>query len=215
MIFISKPSFSSPSKRGRKGYSLIEMLVSAALLGLIMAGVQKMLSAGLRYLHAVNTGIELQQQCLLSVLWLTRELSESNPRSVKVFNHPDGILFASPRDDEGNHWIDSSGYVRWPKFICYYVEDQNGMKVLKRKEQYMDDPDLHTDPPPLQAPVPFGWQDWLYYRDLEIDPRILARHIKTFSFSGAGPVQVQVGVAKEDMGRKFEVNMMVKVGFKN
>jgi len=215
MSSTSKRCFSVPTKLRCRGASLLEMSISCALMGIIMTCIYALMVAGTRYLNSTNTAIEMQQQSLLAMVWLTHDLGESNHRTISVFPASAGILMGSPRDDAGNTWIDLSGAVRWPKFICYYLDTQNEVPCLMRKEHYMDDPDLHTDPPPLLAPIPFPWQDYDYYKMLEVPPRKVARDVQALTVTGNNPVQLTLKVGKQDWGRQFTVNLQVKVTMRN
>jgi hypothetical protein len=208
--------FSSRSTNRRTGASLIEAIISAGIMGIIMTCVYALMGAGVRYLHATNAAVELQQQSLLAMMGLTHDIGESNPRTVRLFPPEDpGILMGSPRSDTGETWVDPSGQVRWAKFLAYYLDDVNGVKCLLKKEQYMDDPDLHTDPPPLLPPIPQPWQVVGYYRMLEIPPRVIARNVQKLTFQGVNPVQIGLTVGKKDYGRTFQIRLSVKVSMKN
>ena len=200
---------------GRRGASLLEMMISCALMSIVMTCIYALMVAGVRYLNATNTAIDMQQQSLLGMVWLSHDLGESNPRTVRVYNSPAGILMGSPRDDAGNTWVDISGSVRWPKFVVYYVDTWNGNGCLLRKEQYLDDPDLHTDPPPLLPPLPQAWQDYAYYQALEIQPRVVSRDVESLVFSGNNPIHVVLTVGKQEWGRKYTMSLQVKVAMRN
>jgi hypothetical protein len=190
-------------------------MVSASLLGIVLTCMYLLLTAGMRYHKATSASLEMQQDTLLAILSLSRELGESNPRTLARHTSPQGLLFGSPRDDAANVWVDPSGLVRWPKFICYYVDSVNGTPCLVRKEQYMDDPDLHTDPPPIAAPIPKVWQDGPYYRQLEVPGKVVARNITNFQCLGTNPVKINLGVGKKELGRKFQLDVSVKVSLRN
>lgn len=190
-------------------------MVSAALMSVVMTCIYLLLTAGMRYHKATAASLEMQQDTLLAILTLSRELSESNPRTLAKYSAPQGLLFASPRDDANNVWVEPSGLIRWPKFICYYVDTINGTPCLLRKEQYMDDPDLHTDPPPIAAPIPRPFQDGAYYQMLEIPPRVVSRNITNFHCTGTNPVTINLGVGKKELGRTFQLDVTVKVSLKN
>lgn len=191
------------------------MSISAALMSIVLTCIYALMVAGVRYLNATNTAVEMQQQSLLAMVWISHDLGESNARTIKIFNSPAGILLGSPRDDAGNTWVDVSGSVRWPRFMCYYLDTWHGASCLLRKEQYMDDPDLHTNPPPLLPPAPQAWQDYAYYQALEIAPRMVARDVQSLKFAGTNPIQVSLTVGKEEWGRKYTMSLQVKVTMRN
>ncbi len=184
-------------------------------MAVVLTCMYLLLTAGMRYHKSTSASLEMQQDTLLSILALSRELGESNPRTVARYTAPQGILFASPRDDASNVWVEPSGLLRWPKFICYYVGDVNGTPCLIRKEQYLDDPDLHTDPPPIAAPIPRPFQDGPYYQGLEVPPKVVARNLTNLKFTGLNPITIDLGVGKKELGRTFQLNVSVKVSLRN
>lgn len=184
-------------------------------MSVVLTLMYMLLAAGMRYHKATSANLEMQQDTLLSILALSRELGESNPRTVALFTEPQGILFASPRDDAHDVWVEPSGLLRWPKFICYYVDNVNGIPCLLRKEQYMDDPDLHTDPPPIAAPIPMPFQDGPYYQELEIPAKVVSRNLTNFKCTGLNPITIELGVGKREMGRTFQIDLSVKVSLRN
>lgn len=211
---ISRP-FSSRFIKEPAGFSLLETMVSASLMAVVLGSIYAMLVAGMRYHRATATSLELQQDSLHALMWLTREIGETNPRTVAVFANPPGLLFASPRDRAGNIFIDNSGAIRWPKFICYFQQDIGGVPCLVRKEQYLDHPDLNVVPAPLVAPLPRPTQDLNYYRALNVPVRNVASNVSVIRFSGTNPIQVELTVARTEFDRSFETNLTVKVRPRN
>ncbi|MEW6282236.1 MAG: hypothetical protein AB1758_26760 [Candidatus Eremiobacterota bacterium] len=193
----------------------METLVSCALLGIVLTCVYSMLVAGVRYYKASLTTVQLQQDSLLALMWLTRELGESNSRTVAVFTSPPGILFASPRDNLHNYALDSQGLIKWQKFICYYLEDRNGVSCLVRKEHYLDHPDLGISPPPVVAPVPRSTQTTAYYKTLNVPSRVVAQNVTDLQAQGNSPVELKLVIHREDLGRVFELNLAAKVALRN
>lgn len=207
--------FSLRSIERAGGFSLLETMVSASLMALVLGSIYVLLVAGMRYHRATATGLELQQDSLHALMWLTREIGETNPRTILVFNNPPGLLFASPRDRSSNIFIDNSGMIRWPKFICYFQQDINGIPSLVRKEQYLDHPDLSVVPAPLVPPLPLPKQTLNYYRVLAVPVRSVAHNVSFIRFSGINPIKIELTVARTEFDRSFETNLTVKVRPRN
>lgn len=121
-------------RRGGAGASLIELLVAMALMALLATVAWKLLSAASRQLENSRRQLNLQQDVLLALNWLSRDISESSlvaihtnpwgagplPPVPPTPGPPRGIVLASPRDGDGN--ISFSGTaVTWSSRICYYV----------------------------------------------------------------------------------------------
>lgn len=182
---------------------------------MILVCIYSLLSAGVRYFKSSMTTVQLQQDSLLALMWLTRELGESNPKTVATFANPPGVLFASPRDANGNIALDTQGLVKWQKFICYYLEDRNGVSCLVRKEQMLDHPDIGLSPPPIAPPAPRSFQTTAYYKNLGVPSRTVAQNVINLTATGISPLELEVQVHKKDMGRVFELNLKAKVALRN
>lgn len=200
------------SRSDRKsGVTLPELLLSSALIGFVLISIYALLTAGVRYYKNSLTWIELQQDSLLSLVQLTKELGESNRQTVRIYPDPAGLVFASPRASDGVYEIDPSGLPLWQKFVCYYVTDVNGVPSLIRKELTLVAAGYAG--PQVVPPVTFNSTAW--FRDAKLPRKVVARNIDRLTVTGASPVAIELGVAKEEMGKSFEVEVQVKVFLRN
>jgi hypothetical protein len=186
--------------RRPRGISLIELLISATLMGLCLSAVHMLVKAGNNYLRVSQAKHDLQSQALLSLAWLQRELGESDPESYKTLSTPyQGVIFASPRDDSGQVQYDL-GRMLWPKFICYYVKDQNLVRKVK------------SVAPPFPYPPPAPGVDTVA-GDASLTIRTLAKHVTLFEVSGTQiPINIKLELTMEpNLGKAYAIQVKSQV----
>lgn len=118
--------------RKARGFTLIEIAVYCALVGMALLAIYSVLIACLTYFNATQANVDLQRSCLSILTKLSSELSESDSATVQISTDPPGISFASPRDSGGNFDI-ASGVMQWQQFVAYYVDTSNVTLPLVRK----------------------------------------------------------------------------------
>lgn len=74
----------------RRGHSLIELMVSSALMGICMLGILALVKAGTRYLMVTQAKLDLQRDALIMMRNLAQEFSETNDVSFNVAYNPTG-----------------------------------------------------------------------------------------------------------------------------
>lgn len=139
---------SSPEQA--RGISLIELVVSSALSGLLLLMVWSIMSSGSRYYKNSNDMLHLQQSTLLALSWMSRELGEGNPISLRDdTDNPDypGIVFGAPRDEIGEVLF-KAGIIQWRSLVAYYLVPEGSTNTLMRAVQGMED----SDYPPVISP---------------------------------------------------------------
>ena len=186
--------------RRSRGVSLIELLISAFLMGLCLTSVHMLVQAGNRYLRVSQARHEIQSQALLSLAWLQRELAESDPDSYRTLATPyQGIVFASPRDNSGQVQYDL-GRMLWPKFLCYYVKDQNLVRKVKSL----------VPPSPYPPPAP---QVDVVASDPNLPLRSLARHVTKFEIGAQKiPVDITLQLTMEpNLGKAYAIEVKTQV----
>lgn len=119
--------------------------MASALVLIVFGGLVSIVFAVWRYSELLQLKSELQDQTLLVFSRVTRDLAETASKTVQTA--PDGLLFASPRDENGKVAQDDDGRLKWQKFIAYYVEVVDGVPVLRRKEKLIHPLDRDSDPP--------------------------------------------------------------------
>lgn len=194
----------SPGRAESRGATLLEVLISAGLMGLVAMGVYYVMSAGLRYVRVTNATIDVQRRCMLALVGLTRELGESSPRSF--FSDGTGLTFASPRDNLGALRYDLGSRLLWQKCVAYYVTPVEGIPCLVRVEKALPKPVAKVpDPVPLST----------MRAEITEKPRIISRDIVSFTTSTTSPVELSATAAITDGERDFKVTITSKVTLKN
>ena len=190
----------------KRGVSLIELLISAGLMGLCLSAVHMLIVAGNRYLRVSTARHEIQSQALICLSWLARELSETDPDSYKVSNTPalQGIVFGSPRDPStGQTKFDTLGRMLWPKFICYYRTPINGVDCLVRKAQDIVPPNEYPPPPPPVASISGAGG---------LNTRVLGRHVTDFQVQQASPINITLQLSMDQaLGKNYAIQVSTKV----
>lgn len=128
-LFCSAPSRHwgpSPSR----GSTLIELVISAALIAVIVALALAVMVQGSRNLRTYEQALEAQKAGLTTLTRLHKELQATN--TDLMLSTPQGIVFPSPyRDTGGVEYDPSSLRLLWQEWICY--EYQSGAGVLTRR----------------------------------------------------------------------------------
>jgi hypothetical protein len=115
------------TRRHRFGVSLMELLVSSALLGVLLAGLGLLFYYVIHYFHNIDAKNDLHTECLKAVYRLNRELSESDFDSILVEPAAGGgstgqsISFVSLRDLAENT-SNSQGELTWMSRRAFYID---------------------------------------------------------------------------------------------
>lgn len=158
-------------------------MVSSFLFALILGGVVKVVQEGLRYFTVQSISLDIQQQSLLAMKWLTDELADGSLESLKVYSSPRGLIFGNPRGGDGALQT-SHGTVLWRRFICYYVDQVGSDSVLIRKERALTVPAMA--PPPVPSELKTA-----SFRADSTQPRIVARYVSSLTADvSANPVKL-------------------------
>lgn len=133
---------------GRKGTSLIEVLIYTAIFGLLFTLIYQFFNLGVSYFTAARASIEVQGGLQSAAHRLARELAESNLATIRFYGSPSvpyGVVFASPRYMSTHATTPNrlvfdidSGKPLWHKYICYFIEaDPANQKYCRliRKEK--------------------------------------------------------------------------------
>lgn len=131
--------------------SLVEIAIVSGLLLVVSLGMLAVLTGAVNYYHATNATLDAQQGVLFGMNRISQELTEAHRDTVLMGQFPAAggadsrgwIIFASPRDANGNYQFDTFGRLLWQKFICYYVGEvgppDDRTPALLRAEQYLED----------------------------------------------------------------------------
>lgn len=147
-------------------------MVASAVLLIFLSLVYSLFVASKRYQDNCRTKIELQEQVLLALTTMSRELVESDRYAVQVDAPSQALSFSSPRGADGRVSFDSHGRLLWKKFVVFYV-------ALGPKNDYCLFRKMGTLPAPVgdvpPPPAPLTLRD-----DASLPATVKARHIREF-----------------------------------
>lgn len=128
-------------------------MVASAIMFILLGSIYMVMMRGMRIYKLGNTRGKMQGNAIIAMSRLTRELMESNIRSVYSTGYdpyPFMISFLSAVDMDGTtlNYSINTGRMEWQKYIAYYLAPSNKPdyidNVLFRKEY---DPTDSTTPP--------------------------------------------------------------------
>ena len=97
--------------RDSKGFTLVEVLVSAAILTFIIAGIYAILNIGRMTYYTDMCYLDLHQNARQSMRWMVRELREASAEDiaiVSIVGDDDRITFDTPNEDGIQYYRDLS-----------------------------------------------------------------------------------------------------------
>lgn len=119
-------------RTARKGYTLIEMMVSMAVMSVVMVGIFQVFQEGMQLFRTNARAADAQQAAIRVLGVITAELVNATPEVSKNYDiasgEPPGIVFATSISDNGATRFDEfTGEIYWQRYICYYfVPDPTG-----------------------------------------------------------------------------------------
>lgn len=128
----------------KRGITLVEVLVSTAIFGLLLSMVYLGLGRSMKTFHRVSADTETQQSGMIACEKVFRELNISDSGSVTIITSPyKAMSFMSSRDAEAiglapvpDSSLDDAGIdtspVQWKKFLIFYLDNTD--RTIKRKE---------------------------------------------------------------------------------
>ena len=125
------------SPRRRVGFSMAEIIVFTFLLLMLTTGMYLLLVAGLRTVQQTQAYQTAQQQATTGIRKLVGELSDARADNDFLLYSPgssNGVRFLSaniPLPASSSHMVHdgTSGAVIWQKWVGYYLNGQNLMRV--------------------------------------------------------------------------------------
>ena len=94
---------------------------------------------------------------------------------------PKGIVFASPRDDNGAMSSTQDGKITWRRFVCYYVGDYQDYQALLRKDEIIATPPKRAPDPEEQSPK--RDTHYFFFDLATVKPRLIARHVTNLTIT--------------------------------
>lgn len=195
------------------GASLIELIVSSLIVGLLMIAIWRLVAAGSRFYHKVRSQGEVQRNSLLALRWIARDLSSGSTISFREFKtegtnpaiHP-GIVFGSPTVmGTSDVAYDPNGRMLWSSVIGYFIRPDD--RTLYRRQVPLDA--IKTFPPTIDNDV--------HSTDVLAglpNPRLVARHIHDISTTqGPKDIKIQLSTRDEELG--FGIKVQTRLEMKN
>jgi prepilin-type N-terminal cleavage/methylation domain-containing protein len=132
-------------KRKENGFTLIEMLLAAAISLIGFSAITAILMLVYKNSHLLETVDQVQQQTNIALEKVVKEFQETavgnmdpDPSSINSeANSSDIISFPSARDDNGNFLLDGNGKPDWTNAIVYFRDA--GSNALYRYRDAKDD----------------------------------------------------------------------------
>jgi hypothetical protein len=157
------------------------MLIYAALLGILTAGIATSLSLGLHYFQNAQAAADLQKAAQDTVRRLISEMRQCQVTAVYTAQPdgaPAGVVFTSPYDASGALQLDPNMNPLYQNWICYYLDSGTGQ--LMRKQMPLSTPQSFV-PSPVPGtdqfvPLPGG--------------TVIARSMTDLTFTVAGTVVI-------------------------
>ncbi|MCE1245333.1 MAG: hypothetical protein LWY06_01680 [Firmicutes bacterium] len=169
--------FDLPQKTNRKrGYTLAELLAYLSVFLIIMIFSGSFVINSLRYYRLLETETTLQQKLMTSLTTVSKELSIASLGSLII--EKDGIIFASPADENGSFSFGSGGSLYMRKWVCIYLTGTGDVKKLVRKEIPINPPVLTPGTPPFSTVAEFSTQP--------VYERLVASEAKSFTVENDG-----------------------------
>lgn len=187
----------------RRAMTLAEVVVVSAILLLLLGIVIAFLVPGLRAWTRSDASSRAQQQSLVVIALLTREVQHAKPDTIKVIRmetedppgtsvRRDGVFFVSSLDKRGEEQCDSSGDPLWQQVVYVYHQGDSRQVCCQRSPLRPPAP----DPPPVVSVSP------------QPDDRVVARHVTSLrlalSADGSPPLTVRAESTVEGYGSELE-----------
>lgn len=209
------------SPKRAAGTSLIELMVSLALVGLITLVAGALMRHGASYLKNTTAQVDLQRGALLALNWMARDIGEASPVAIHtnswgtppvphqppIAGPPRGVVLASPRDVNGQVSYSGSA-IDWNSRLCYFLDLADNGKLYRVIEPH--------PPEPLPLVIDPTTEDTDHFQTElpNLSHRLLAQQISYLDIQRqAAGVQITLEAATPD--RRFSILVTTLVHPKN
>lgn len=123
-----------------KGHTIIELMVVAIVFSLFLLGITTVMDAGLKSWNMVDIKSEVQQETLITVKTLSRDLRLSDrPTAIIGGAGEEYAVFESPVAEGGIFKYDEeTGYPEWQAYILYYTFPRNPVNPKAAMDKTLD-----------------------------------------------------------------------------
>lgn len=102
-------------KESREGFSLIELIIAIAIVGIVMAGIVAIIIYSTNSMRRTQSTVNLQNQAKDAITHITTHVQEGTDASWTTIDGKDALLVVDEHTDiEGN--------ATWSKVGCYYLD---------------------------------------------------------------------------------------------
>jgi len=186
-----------------KGHTLIELIITIGLFGLLLSALFNIFIPGLRIFKVGSVRSEIQNTVDFSLRRLNLELSSSANACVTINSAdiydvsglPHSIAFLSAYKD-GTIQLDYNTCTMpvWQKHVIYYYDKAS--RELRRKEIFL------SDVSPFAKPLSHQQLYDVCVDDVTYKYTVIAKNISSLSIyrTGSSLIKIEVGVEKKDLG---------------
>lgn len=111
-----------------RGFTLVEILVTSVILGILIVALFLVLSIGQRSWLSADVTIQLRQDIARGILSMGQELKETSPAKINLTlnGSSNSITFEIPQDTNGDGLVvDTAGNIEWSPNITYSLNASN------------------------------------------------------------------------------------------
>ena len=136
-------------RRSRGGYTLIELMVTMAVMSIVMVGIFQVFQEGMQLFRTMSKSADAQQSAIKVLGVISAELVNATPEVSKHYDSASGelpgIVFATSITEDGaTRFNDITGEIYWQRYIAYYFEEdtsgEHNGKIMRGVLTVPDDP---------------------------------------------------------------------------
>ena len=161
-----------------RGLTLVETMISMALMSLAVTTVYSLFSMFLANSRAISAQAELEGSAHAAMARMTADLADSKATTISLGTAPVGVVLLSPRDGNDRLQRDDAGNLLWQRWVCYYLDA--GSHTLVRATIPLA---AATISPP---PNPYTTSSFLS----QGTRRVVARGISSMLLTGSNPINL-------------------------
>jgi hypothetical protein len=129
----------------------VELLIASTLMLLMLIAAHQALVLATRYHQKLRDSSQIQQETMAVLRKLERSIRNASVESMTTSVDGRALIFLSAETDEGPFDTASDGAARWRRYVCYYLEGQEPLYTLVRKEQKVSLSDVPPTMPDIEA----------------------------------------------------------------
>ena len=201
-----------------RGATLVEVLISSALLMIVMTLVAHLVQVSSRQYMLMEASLDLQRESVRAANWITREMAEGNRLSVEHFppgaGQLESLTFGSARNQDGSLQYTIGGKLVWQQKVCFFIERLDGRSTLQRIATPLA---IRTAFPPRIQPVGYPVPDRAEtFLKQDLSKRVIARDVDRIILDGSvSPVKLTLELSSQKFGKPFTATIESKIHFRN